>query len=195
MASLINFLESITEEQTNLILREMQAMSRPDYGDACLKARVSAAQTRKGTWSIYSMAHVNALLLGLGRIKYAQSYDVARLISTVECFAYGLMGQGGLNYEEYNLAIGPVASVLSPELFAEEQTWAIERVEPVKYVRPYRPPSYRTRKVKPNPEIDVRALVDQLVKEAGKVAPAPSIPFVENEAESPLNAMLRGIQH
>jgi hypothetical protein len=193
---LIELLQKITEEQISLILRELQAMPE-GYKDACLKARKSAAQLRKPTWSIYSMAHINALLLGLSKIKYSESYGVMRLIAVTECYSFAVMGQSGLTFEEFNLVIGPLASVLAPELFSDDQTWAIEPVPEIKYERPFRPISYRGRKAKPKEgdSLDLANLVDTLVKQAEKGQPVGgSMVRVEaSTTENPLAAaMMRG---
>jgi hypothetical protein len=196
--SILEFLESITEDQIGLLIREYEAMPQPDHGQACLRARIAAAQNRKATWSIYSMAHVNALLIGLNRIKYSQSYDVIRLIAMVECFSFGLMGQGGLTYQDFNLAIGPLAAVLAPELFAQEQTWTPEPVAEFKYARPYRPESYRSRKRKLQPEegIDLGQLVDSLVRETKLAAPAPRTFQAEpDQGDQAVNALLESIKN
>jgi hypothetical protein len=192
-------LENITREQIGLILKEEQAMPVPEYRDACLKARIAASQLRKPTWSIYSMAHVNALLLGLNKIKYSESYSVMKLISMAECFSFGLMGQDGLSYEDFNLAIGPLASVLSPELFAEKQTWTIEPVPKSQFASPFRPTSYRTRKprserAKGDDESDVLAAIDKLVKDAGGVRPA-AIQVPEADPDEVLKLMMKGINN
>lgn len=149
-------------------------MVQPDYNLACAKARTAAANNRKETWTLFSLSYVNALLIGIRKLKYNQPYETIKLMSAVECYAYGIIAQGALAFEDYNLAIGPVASVLAPELFAEEQVWSIEPVTPKNYSRPYRPESYRFRRQRKSGEESMIELVDNLVREA--IASTPIAP-------------------
>lgn len=172
-------------------------MPQPDYLNACLAARRAAAQNRKATWSIFSMTHINCLLSGLGTLKYTHSYNIARLIAAVECYSFGVMGQSSLTYENFNLAIGPVASVLIPELFAEQQTWTIEPLVETNYSRPYRPASYRFRKTKKEISLnegDLAGLVDKMVQEAVQKTPAVAqapirVEDTQANAEAKIEAM------
>lgn len=157
----------------------------PEYRDATDTARTAAARNRKPTWALFSLSHVNALLIGLRKIKYGnQTYEVILLMNAVENYAYGIIAQACLTYEKFNLAIGPIASVLAPELFAEEQDWMMEAIYSSQFSIPYRPPSYRIRKPKKTDEDNLIELVDNLVREAvATQAPAPP-PLTVHPVES-----------
>lgn len=197
MSSVLSYLQNITEEQASSILKEYDGMPKPDYQEACFKARGAATMLRKATWSTFTMAHINALLMGLNRIKFSDSYAVIKLTVAIECYSFAVMGQLGLGYEDFNLAVGPIAGVLAPELFAEEQTWTQEPVPKAEYVRPaYR--SRRARAVKPAEEsLDLVGLVDSLVKEASTsmAQPTPRTSFHSDQTAAPdvLDMILEGV--
>jgi hypothetical protein len=192
--TVLESLQNITEANINDILKEYESMPRPDYSVACLKARGAATILCRPTWNIFSMSHVNALLIGLNRIKFSESYAIIKLMTTVECYSFGVMGQIGLGFEDFNLAIGPIAVVFSPESFTESQAWTQASVPRAEYVRP----TYRTRKAKsarPDISLDVAALVDSLVKEAASSIPPPlAVVRVEAlENSSVLDTLLKSI--
>jgi hypothetical protein len=187
--NVLMLLEEITLDQANGILLEFEQMPKPDYQEATLRARIAAATLRKPTWSLFSMTHVNALLLGINRLKYGHPYGTMRLMTAVECYAFAAQAQNGLTYEDYNLSIGPVASILCPEMFANGQDWEIDRVVRTDYGIPYRPPSYvNHRPKKPRNEGDgVDSLAKELIKTIkgrGQKSPFTSAPPKEVDTAS-----------
>lgn len=199
MSSLIISLQNITVEEINGIAREYEGMPNPDYSQACVKARGAATVLRKATWNIFSMAHINALLMGLNKIKFSDSYTTMKLIAATECYSFAVMGQLGLGYEDFNLAIGPIATVFAPELFTDEQDWTQEPVPKAEYVRP----TYRVKRTRgpkplePNRD-DLIGLVDSLVKEAAQGisqnTPHSTFHADQTASSSALDAMLKGMK-
>lgn len=143
MGSVLLLLEEISEADVSHMIREYEAMPKNEYRLASAHARTAAATLRKPTWMLWANCHVNSLLLGLRKLRYEETYSVMRLIAAVEIYSFAVIGQAGLDYFEYNLAIGPVAGILAPDMFASEQGWNIERVEQADFTKPYRPASYR----------------------------------------------------
>lgn len=196
MATVLHALQNITDDQISAILRELEKMPYPEHLDACRHARTAACTLRRPTWSVHSLAYVNALLQGINKIKYSDSYGTIKLMSTVECYSFAVIGQCGLSFEDYNLAIGPVASVLAPEMFFEEQTWRQEEIPKYEYVRPSYKSIRKPRAKTEDPGIDIVGLVDALVKEATTLMPKPpttSFHADQTETGSALDAILDSI--
>jgi hypothetical protein len=180
MAVVILDLQNITEEQVNHIVREYDSMPTPDYRDATSKARTAASHNRRETWTMFSLAHVNATLMGLRKIKYNESYSITKLLVAVEYYAYATLAQGALTFDEFNLSIGPVANELAPELFVSAQHWNIEPISPIELVRPaYKIP----RRKQKTSEDSILDLVDTLVKEAVGGQATPSVRPVQSATD------------
>jgi hypothetical protein len=195
--SVLQSLQDISLGEIGELLKELAAMPEPEYHDACRQACSAAVALQRPTWMIFTNAHINALLFGFRKIKFTESYAITKLMATIECYCFGVLGQTGLALDNYNLAIGPVAHVFSPEMFLEEQTWEIQPLPKFEYVRPpYR--TIRKSKNKPgNSELDLISLVDSLVKEANTSlnpsSPTQTFHTVPTESSDALDAMLDSI--
>ena len=126
--SIFSLLASLTKEEAEKIIVHHDLMRQPEYGKACIQARLAASGLHRQTWSRTSIMHINALLIGLRKIRFEESYGVIKLMSAVECYSFAVVGMNALTFEEYNMVIGPVAVVLEPGMFQEEQSWIREPI-------------------------------------------------------------------
>lgn len=139
--AIIDLIIKANLEQLQAIYQERQRLNE-NFGPLCDLARKAASYLHKETWSLHCITYVNAVLLAINRAKLNDPYITMVLLSTTEGFSFAQTGMLGLTYEQYNIVIAPIASVLAPEMFQKEQSWQLEFVSNAIYKTPYYPPGY-----------------------------------------------------
>jgi hypothetical protein len=116
---------SLTIDQLRDIIRLRREVPLVQFLAANGRARQACALRHKG-WMDHSTIFVNAMLRKIRSVELNDSYATATLLSAVESYAIGLLAKDDLNLDEYNLLIGCVAKVATPEIILTEQNWTPE---------------------------------------------------------------------